>query len=709
MQRILFSAVKDFFSFDPKQAKVKPRILNGLILFIGILLWILMLSYHELSSMMGDSPAATLPFEIGDLWYRLIQIGFLLSHALLISRIFANIEKLHVTTLLWQLFMIGMTGILVVMLITFGNRFLRDNTLIDYIRAFFFAFGYYALVLYLLSGLFIFRRFILFPRTRRKLLFWKLLLALLALALTFHFLGYYQLVSGNIVIPIFLGFLLLVLVLSANVRWIPYLNFNQKLRALGLFVLIEIVTATFIVASDRLPDQLGIPNAQGFLPIEFLTFMTFFVVVYSGFSILVLFFNLPTTSLFETNRVEIASFSKINQAIQSNLDFSEIIGTLLDAGMMETGARAGWVEWLDENGVPQVRNKKRVSEEDLQELKSVYDVTEKVLRDQKFLMIRNTKKNKAFRSSNTRYRSILCVPVVSSSKSFGVVYLANDLVNAFEDVSVQTVVGFTEQAGIALENAQLIKNSIEVERYQEQLKIAKEVQDKLLPTNLPFTDRIEFAALSENAYEVGGDYFDVSHPQEHLFRVAIGDVSGKGTTAAFYMAEMKGIFHALTQLNMTTRQFVATTNQALAECLQQGFFVTLTYLEIDIRRRNVQLIRAGHTPTYFYRAKSKTVESFREGTLGLGLVRKPGFIDYIHEPTEINYDPGDLLVLYTDGLIEARNKAGEEFGYDRFQTIIEQYADTPVEELASRIVEAVKTFTASVLDDDYTVLLIRLK
>lgn len=704
-----FSPDGEFLSFKSKKRGVRPKILNGILLMIGILLWILTMLYHGLAVMVTNTGVATLPFQVGDLWYRIIQLGFILAHSFLISRLFANIERLHVTTLLWRLFMIGMTGILVVMLITFGNRLLRDATLFGYIQVLFFGMGYYALVVFLLSGVFIFRRFILFPRTRRKLFFWKGFLGLLGLALLFHLLQPLGLSPGSLVIGIFIVYLIVVLLLSANVRWIPYLNFNQKLRALGLFVLVEIVCVTFIVASDRLPDQLGMADMARLLPVELITFCLLFVIVYSGFSILVLFFNLPTSSVFESNKIEIASFSKINQAIQSNLDFSEIIGTLLDACMMETGARAGWVEWLEESGEITIRNKKRITDQDLLELKADFDSTERVLSDQKFLLIRNTKKNKQLRTNLTRFRSILGVPLVSSSKNFGVLYLANDLVNAFEDVSVQTVVNFAEQAGIAFENAELIKNSIEVERYQEQLKIAKEVQDKLLPDSLPQNDRIEFKALSENAYEVGGDYFDVSQPQEYIFRVAIGDVSGKGTTAAFYMAEIKGIFHALTQLNLSVRQFIATANQALAECLQQGFFVTLTYLEIDVRRRTVEMIRAGHTPTYYYASRQKKLVSIREGTLGLGLVRTEGFSNYINDPTAISYDPGDLLVLYTDGIVEARNEAGEEFGYQRLESIISASAEQSVDDISNQVVQSVKSFTHKELDDDYTILIIRLK
>lgn len=687
---------------------MKPRIFNGILVLVGIVVWLIILMYHISEVIISGNASASLDFAVGDIWYRVVQVAFVLTHGLLISRLFAHIDKLQVTTLLWQLFMIGMGGIVIVMLITIGTRMMEHSILFRYLQPTFFALGYYALIIFLLSSVFIYRRFILFPRTRRKILGWNLFLGFQLLALILYVLpGIFN--EGPILVLRVVLFLILVLVLAANVRWIPYLNFNQKLRALGLFVLIEVVMGTFLVAGQKLPTQLQLGSIQNDLPFEFLTFIVMFVILYSGFSILVLFFNLPTSSVFESSRVEIASFSKINQAIQSNLDFSEILNTMLDASMLETGARGGWLEWLDEQGDTVVRERRRISEGDLTELKEHLNLTEKVLKDQRYLLLRNLKKNRSLRSSDTRFRSLLVVPILSNSRSFGAIYLVNDLVNAFEDVSVQAVVNFAEQAGIALENAQLIKNSIEVERYQEQLKIAKEVQSKLLPAQLPESPKVVFAALSENAYEVGGDYYDVTPYGDHRFRVAIGDVSGKGTTAAFYMAEIKGIFHALVQLDLSVQQFISTANHALAECLQQGFFVTLTYLEIDTEQRQIELLRAGHTPTLLYRQSQDCLEYLRDGTLGLGILRNHSFDNYLTEPTRIAYEPGDRLVLYTDGILEARNTDGDEFGYDRFQELVRTHVQDAPDMLAAAIVKAVKSFTNRELDDDYTVLIISLK
>jgi serine phosphatase RsbU (regulator of sigma subunit) len=678
------------------------------LLTVSVILWLILLIYHGAASMSELHPVMPLPIGVNDLGYRLVFAAFLLCNAWFFDRLFNDIEKLHVTTMLWRQFMTGMGGVAVIMLVTFANIYsgdLASRGLHEGLTAFYYSLGLYATVVFFLSALFIFRRFILYPRTRRKVLIWRILLGFLGVGLVFQVLA----PTGVIVAVSYIPFVILSLVLSANVRWIAYLNFNQKLRALGLFSLLSLVIATYLIAGVRLPDQLGIAYADSTRP-EFLYYVIVFTISYSLVSILVLFFNLPTSSLFERESVQIVSFNKINQAIQSNLDFSEIINTLLDASLMASNARAGWIEMVgeDDQGA-EVRVSQRISQNEIFAITGEQHFTQKVIQDQKPLLIRNIRKLRAFRGTQSRYRCLLVVPIISSSKAYGAVYVVNELANSLEDVTVSSVVAFAEQTGIALENAQLIKHSIETERYREQLKIAQEVQQKLLPQFLPTHERVEFVSRNENAYEVGGDYFDVIQPHADMFRVAVGDVSGKGTTAAFYMAEIKGIFHALGRLDLSPRELVATANQALSECMQPGFFMTLTYLQIDLQRREMQLIRAGHCPTFFFEASCGRMHVLREGTLGLGIVRNDTFDQYLKSVQTLSFSPGDLLVLYTDGINEARNPQGEEYGYDRLQALLEANCHRSAEEVADALVQSVKTFARSDLQDDYTALIIRFR
>lgn len=672
-------------------------------LAIAVSLWLVILVFHVWQHLITHVYEGN--FEVTNLSYRLAFAGFLLANAAYFERIYSRIEKLNVITLFWRLFIIGMGGITLVLILIITFFLSRQLTLNAYLAPILYSISFYCLLIFFMATTFIFRRFVLYQRTRRKLQAWKLFQVMLGISLVFVF-DIPGIDMDLVSIVFLLVFFVLCLFLAANVRWVAYLNFNQKLKALGLLALLLVVSATYLIIAQRFPDMLGFNLT---LPsYVFLYCILLFTVMYCIASILVLFFNLPTSSIFELKSLEIASFNKINQAIQSNLDFSAIINSLLDASLMAANAKTGWVEMIaPETGMPEVRLHKKITLAEIEALKQGNDLTEKVLRDQRFFQVKNLRKHRAFRGHNTRFRTLLCVPITSNSQTYGAVYIANELVNSFEDVTVQSITTFSEQAGMALENAKLIKNSIELERYQEQLKIAKEVQTQLLPQQLPYSDKLEMAAVSENAQEVGGDYFDVVESKKGIFRVAIGDVSGKGTTAAFYMAEIKGIFHALSQLDIDVRTFVCCANKALAACMQKGFFVTLTYLEIDTEQRQLEMIRAGHCPAFLYKAKEDTIHMLREGTLGLGIVRNDSFGKFLDAPKRITYEKGDFLVLYTDGIVEARDEEGEEFGYERFQEIIEQHKTSRSKLLAEEIVKAARTFTHSDIQDDYTVLVIR--
>jgi serine phosphatase RsbU (regulator of sigma subunit) len=377
---------------------------------------------------------------------------------------------------------------------------------------------------------------------------------------------------------------------------------------------------------------------------------------------------------------------------------------------MVSGARAGWVELIPEGAAEaEVRIRKRISMEEISALRQDLNLSDRMLREQRAMLVKNTRKSRGGRHQDTRYRSLLAAPILSNNARFGAVVIASELVNAFEEVTIKSISSYAEQAGIAFENARLIKNSIEVERYQEQLKIAKEVQTQLLPSSLPSTPEIEFVSVSENADEVGGDYFDVLQAGPRRYRAAIGDVSGKGTTAAFYMAEIKGIFHALARLNLSVREFMVTANQAISACMQRGFFTTFTYLEIDLESRVLRMMRAGHCPAFYYSHASDTLSLLREGTLGLGIVRNDSFAGMLPEAQELPCQPGDFLVLYTDGILEARNEQGEEFGYQRMEAVIQRNKAAPAPELAAALIGSVKTFAHSAIQDDYTILIIRFK
>ncbi|MEZ4687693.1 MAG: PP2C family protein-serine/threonine phosphatase [Bacteroidia bacterium] len=232
------------------------------------------------------------------------------------------------------------------------------------------------------------------------------------------------------------------------------------------------------------------------------------------------------------------------------------------------------------------------------------------------------------------------------------------------------------------------------------------MQKDLLPRSLPNGNGVYFSAVSETAEEVGGDYFDIFQADEHRYNIAIGDVSGKGTRAAFYMAEVKGMFQALCASDISPVDFVRNANRAVNACFQPGNFVTLSYLQLDASTGNVDLVRAGHCPTMVYRAASGKVETLRKGTLALGMVKGSSFDKHLSEIEKICLQPGDVILLYTDGIIETRNEEGESYGFDRLEETLQQHARTNAPQLGDIILQTVREFADDQLHDDYTILVV---
>ncbi len=676
---------------------------------LSIGLWGLLVVFHWLANRIGTPPYLWL-------WYQVSLAGFFIGTAIYIRQVFSKIERLDVITMLWRLFIIGMVGITLMLAMLMLHHILDEklsSSMMTILSPAFYTISLFALLIFFLSGVFIYKRFILYQKTKRKLWSWNIFLGFMMVTLT---LGITELFKPNGVpdtldTSIDILFAVLLLYLATNVSWTAYLNFNQKLKALGLFVLVIVVSVTYLTALDRLPTELdltdkGIGFFNQLMDLRFVFFIAAFTISYSAISILVLFFNLPTYSIFELKSSEIASFNKIHQAIQGNFNHTDILNTLLDASMLSSNARAGWVEILNGKQTSEVHIRKGIESEEIQALVDSYDMLGRVKEDRQYFLVKNTRRHKTFKHADSPFRSLLCMPIFVKNELQGAVYIANEMSNSFEDVTLASISSFVEQASTAIENAGLVQNAISLERYQEQIKIAKEVQSQLLPNALPNSSVLEFGVVNATAEEIGGDYFDIIR-QDDLYRIAIGDVSGKGTTAAFYMAEIKGIFHALSLAKVSPKEFVALANQAISNCFHKGSFLTLTYLHIDVKTRELEMIRAGHCPSFYYSAAEDKISTLRKGTLGLGIVRNETFSKHLKYSDAIKFEAGDILTLYTDGVVEARNTEKEEFGYERFQEVLEANKTKSAQEIGEAVMDAVRLFAGEGIHDDYTLLIIR--
>ena len=253
----------------------------------------------------------------------------------------------------------------------------------------------------------------------------------------------------------------------------------------------------------------------------------------------------------------------------------------------------------------------------------------------------------------------------------------------------------------------MVSGTTRMARYKEELAIARRVQRSLLPEKLEHNKCFDLAVYSESTDEVGGDYYDSYKINDHQFVLIIGDVAGHGTSAAFTMSQLKGVFHSLVPLGFPAKEFVVRVNEALSKCLGKAAFLTLTYLIVDTRKREVKFVRAGHCPTLYYRKKDENFLNFENKGMGIGILRNNEFAQHLDE-NEVKYKTGDLIVLYTDGVVECKNEGQEEFGVDRLQEIIKKVAGRNVMEVQDAILQELAIFSGKTnVSDDLTVMVIK--
>ena len=260
----------------------------------------------------------------------------------------------------------------------------------------------------------------------------------------------------------------------------------------------------------------------------------------------------------------------------------------------------------------------------------------------------------------------------------------------------------------------LLQTAAEKKRLEEELRIARAIQMSLLPRGPLDVPGMGITALCVPAREVGGDYYDFFQLSEDRLGVLIADVSGKGTSAALYMAELKGLVLALSQRYDSPRELLIEVNRIISEHLDSRSFITMTYAVIDLRIGEMTFCRAGHTPLIFLPGPSSTLPLAQVLTpsgmvLGLRIEGAAEKFTELLEEERVALSAGDVIVLYTDGITEAMNLESDLFGESRLSRIVEEHGHLESGELRERIMREVEAFVG-VADqhDDMTMILLKL-
>jgi sigma-B regulation protein RsbU (phosphoserine phosphatase) len=260
----------------------------------------------------------------------------------------------------------------------------------------------------------------------------------------------------------------------------------------------------------------------------------------------------------------------------------------------------------------------------------------------------------------------------------------------------------------------LLHEREEKQRLEQELAIARQIQMSLLPQEPLHLPGIAASAHCEPAREVGGDYYDFLSLGPARAGILIADVAGKGTSAALYMAELKGVVHSLSRTAGSPRELLIEANRIIAGHLDGGSFITMTYAVIDGEQRTLSYARAGHCPLVYVRGGAGEPAGERAKVLApsgmvLGLTLDNGeMFERMLEEETLALATDDVLVLFTDGVSEAMNEDGECWGEQRLVQLVEEQRHADVDELRERILSDIRQFCGDAPQhDDMTMLVLK--
>ncbi|MGB0931240.1 MAG: GAF domain-containing SpoIIE family protein phosphatase [Chitinophagales bacterium] len=563
-----------------------------------------------------------------------------------------------------------------------------------------------AAFVYFLVSIMLYRKLIFHRRDNMVIRQWGLFMIILmiaAIAMIEH-LHLPEIVWKVIFVAGFLVFFPLVF----RIKWIA--DLKMRVKWLSVFFLLTINLISLAV----IQKMMGMGTiAEGiispFYCNPFLLLLSGSATAYGVLSMLALLFNLPISSVIEEQNTEIRSYQEMSQALQNKESEEKIFERLFNICFQNTQSNAGWLMLQNEN-IPQTVHTSNIYQEQIELINAkigFYDLLQVSSNEKPYHYFPDLIKAKVFTDKQSLFQSLIIFPIFDKNEQLlATISLIKPFAEGFDEYMINMVRGYIDQSKLAFENIQLLQETIESARYKEELQIAQKVQADLMPQKFPESEYFEIGVFHESAKEVGGDYYDYNQRKKDQLAIVIGDVSGKGTSAAFHMAQMKGIFQSLIQVSITANHFLTMANRAISNCLEKKRFITLFYIMLNFDERKFQYSRAGHCPMLYFDINTQRVDYLEGDGMGLGIIRNDSYRNFI-EVKERILNEGDVLVLYTDGLVEGRSSnENEQYGYHRLKKCLEVNSERSAEGIKNAIVEDFKGFTDSELHKDDTAILV---
>jgi sigma-B regulation protein RsbU (phosphoserine phosphatase) len=417
----------------------------------------------------------------------------------------------------------------------------------------------------------------------------------------------------------------------------------------------------------------------------------------------------PETKLEPQRPDLLALVSKVGVTLLSNVSFSETLEEVMSLVFESLPAERGFLLTCDhaqqlECRVARTRTTRLLCEEAV----VCQSITERVLTTKAAVLTSDARQDPRFAGSQSillgDIRSVMCVPLLFREQLHGLIYVENPYQRRFTPDDLEVLTTIASVAAVKIENIRLLEEEMKRQRLQAEVALAARIQASMLPQGEPPLEGLEVAGLSRPAEDIGGDYYDYIHVGEKRLAVVIGDASGHGISSGLLMALAKGALFNQLGISPDPVHVMQTLNKLIHENGTRRDLMTFCYTLLDVPTGHVTIANAGHPYPIVYCAATKTAHSLEGGAYPLGVRPTLGRLPILTHAL----NPQDVLVLYSDGLPELKNRTGSYFGYDGLEAVLHHHAHLPARELCETIVEKALTFASgAVPEDDITVVVVK--
>jgi phosphoserine phosphatase RsbU/P len=497
----------------------------------------------------------------------------------------------------------------------------------------------------------------------------------------------------------------LIIINSIKISWIAFIVKREKI---SLLILSAVISVLFIVNAVNMIGSAHHNVMINFSPAleHFMTIIMIYGAVYFGVLFFTTLFHIPTAEAFDRKAQEVSSLQYFSKLINQVLDFSELAETVTEIAAKVCRADASWIV-IKKNNSYEIISNKNIGFLNADTLtKTIFEFYgEESFASTSIISMHRFKDKLAL--IEEKYSSLAVSPLKAHNELRGFLVAAKKDNFVFDEEDKEAINTFADYASVAIENSRLLEESIEKERLEKELDVAREIQRKILPAKNPEYKNLNISSIFIPAFEVGGDYYDFFEISDKKLGFIIADVSGKGISAAFVMAEIKGIFESLAREIESPKKILKKANDILRKSLDRKTFVSAAYGIIDTEKETLTLSRAGHCPVIMLRQNE--AQNIRPSGIGLGLSFGERFESTLEEVT-ISLQENDMVVLYTDGITEAKNLEMDDFGEDLFEKILLENIDKETDEIANKVIREVMSFSQHTSQhDDITLVILKWK